>query len=205
MLFSSSAEGVPTGTPSALLLQIADVVEIDVDLLGVVLLFSPLRTLMDHHAVYKLEEKLQCQFLNVQIKVHALQKPICVFKALLSLLQFRLQRGNPLPAFCLFLGISSAEILERLIGEDAGNKLFKCCGQQGFQVCKSPLYLFQNSPLCGCGKFAYLLSSWPAATQGQGMAAVGAKHTIWANRSISPNFTGQRFWEGIRCTIVQMS
>ena len=80
---------------------------------------------MYYDTLHKLMEDFRRQFLNIQVTVYDVQKLVYPLNIRLLLLQFRLQLGGARLALPLLCGIAFTELLELLVGEDAGRHLLK--------------------------------------------------------------------------------
>lgn len=107
-------------------LQITDVVEVNIDFLGVVLFLLPFGTLVYY-------EDFRGQLLNVKMPVHNCQKTVYALDIGFLLLQFLLQLGDAHLALPLLYGIAFTELPELLVGENVGRHLFKHLCQQPAQ------------------------------------------------------------------------
>ena len=152
--------------PGAALSCLADEIEVNIDLLGVVLFLVPPGAFMHLDAFNKLPHQFRRQLRNIRVLVHQFAEAFSVQKRILSISNLVFERFRLCLQLRLFLLIPPHQHLKLPVGEMPQGKFLKGAAEQRFQVFQPPFSLVQL-PLLG-GQFLFgpaLMASGEALEQ----------------------------------------
>ena len=135
----------------SLVLNSANKVEVDINLLGVFFLLVRLGTLMHHNLFDKLPHDFGCQLLDIGVPIHNSHEAVGVQHGVLPIVDFLLQLAGQGKQLLLFNFIATGQRLKLYFGQVFQCQLLEGFAEQLIQVGKALLSLLQLP--CLGGKF----------------------------------------------------
>ena len=130
--------------PGAVLSCLADEIEVNINLLGVMLFLVPPGAFVYLNPLDKLPHQFRRQFCNIRVLVHQPVEAVGVQKRVLPVGNFISERFRLCLQFRLFLLIAFYQRLKLPVGEMTQSQFLERTAEQRFQVFQPPFSLVQS-------------------------------------------------------------